>query len=105
MNRFSFLFWLVTLFFIDFNVHARAGLDSLLNALPHAENGQKRIDLLNNLALAYTSVSIEDAEKFATQAIGHPAKATMKMVLRKAIRSLEQLITSKANTKSDRIFL
>lgn len=70
MNRFSFLFWLVTLFFIHFNVHAKPDLDSMLHALPHVENGQKRIDLLNNLALAYTSVSIEDAEKFATQAIG-----------------------------------
>ena len=70
MNRFSSLFWLVTLFLIDFDVQARADLDSLLNALPHAESGQKRINLLNNLALAYTTVSIEDAEKFATQAIG-----------------------------------
>jgi tetratricopeptide (TPR) repeat protein len=70
MNRFSSLFWLVSLFFIDFDIQARADLDSLLNALPHAESGQKRIDLLNNLALAYTTVSIEDAEKFATQAIG-----------------------------------
>jgi len=70
MERFSLLFWLVALFFNGITAHAKHELDSLLNALPHAENDKKRIDLLNNLALAYTLISIDDAEKFATQAIG-----------------------------------
>jgi tetratricopeptide (TPR) repeat protein len=75
MDRFSFLFWLVAVFFNVFAAQAKHELDSLLHALPTAESGQKRIDLLNNLALAYTSVSIEDAEKFATQAIGQSREA------------------------------
>jgi tetratricopeptide (TPR) repeat protein len=70
MERFSLLFWLVALFFIGITAHAKHELDSLLNALPHAENDKKRIDLLNNVALAYTRISIDDAEKFATEAIG-----------------------------------
>lgn len=75
MERFSLLFCLVVLFLRGNDAQAKPGLDSLLNALPAVENGQKRIDLLNNLALAYTLISVDEAEKFATQAIGQSREA------------------------------
>jgi tetratricopeptide (TPR) repeat protein len=58
------------LFFVPAQARALHAIDSLLMALPTVETGQKRIDLLNTLALAYTVISVEEAEKFATQAIG-----------------------------------
>jgi tetratricopeptide (TPR) repeat protein len=51
-------------------IQARHEIDSLLLALPKIHSGQPRIDLLNSLAKAYALISVTEAEKFATQAIG-----------------------------------
>lgn len=50
---------------------AATELDSLRSQLSTIKSSTGRIDILNKLASAYTLTSIDEAEKFATQAIGH----------------------------------
>jgi len=44
-------------------------IDSLLQVLPLTKDGEKRIEVLNNLAFAYTLVSVRESEKFVTEAM------------------------------------
>lgn len=67
---------------------ARSGIDSLLLALPKAESPQKRIDLLNTLAKAYALISITEAEKFATEAIGKSRETNYDIGLAEAFKIL-----------------
>lgn len=51
-------------------VHAQPQkIDSLLKVLPNVKTGAPRIDVLNQLAFSYTTVSATEAEKFVTEAI------------------------------------
>jgi tetratricopeptide (TPR) repeat protein len=70
IERIAFLLWLVALWSTSGRAQAKHELDSLINALPSAGPGQQRIDLLNDLASSYAFISINEAEKYATQAIG-----------------------------------
>ena len=75
MERTAIFFWCIVFWFSASQAQANRELDSLLHALPSIETGPRRIDLLNNLASAYTLISIDEAEKYATQAIGHSREA------------------------------
>jgi tetratricopeptide (TPR) repeat protein len=88
MERIAFLFWLVTVSFYSSHAQAKHELDSLLNALPRVQDGVKRIDLLNNLASSYTLFSIDDAEKFATQAIGQSRETNYQKGLAEGYKTL-----------------
>lgn len=53
----------------NYGIAQQYRIDSLLRILPQQEVGKPRVDLLNNLAFAYTPVSVSDAEKFTKQSI------------------------------------
>ncbi len=80
--------WSLLFCFNSDQVQARNKIDSLLHALPKAETGKKRVDLLNGLALAHTLISIVDAEKFATQAIGESREANYQAGLAEGFKIL-----------------
>src|SRR5688572_20920914 len=69
MKRLAFAILLLAYWLSPDKIQAHE-IDSLLLALPKVESGQLRIDLLNTLARAYALISVTEAEKFATQAIG-----------------------------------
>src|SRR5689334_13995360 len=71
MERVAIFFWSMALCLNLGQAQAKPELDSLLHALPSVQTGPKRIDILNHLASAYTFISIDEAEKYATQAIGY----------------------------------
>jgi tetratricopeptide (TPR) repeat protein len=75
MERLAFVIIVLTLLVSSGDLQARHEIDSLLIALPKAESAQKRVDLLNTLAKAFALISLTEAEKFATEAIGKSREA------------------------------
>ena len=88
MERTAIFFWSIVFWFSVSQAQATRELDSLLHALPSIETGPGRIDLLNNLASAYTLISIDEAEKYATQAIGHSREANYRSGLAEGYKIL-----------------